>query len=152
MCFCERDCPSRSPFASFPFASPSSAFRVGEACRRRRRRRKHFNGFGVAGNGEFNWGRVRPPGGAIRPIVPKPPSFCRVRNLLNRPITQADGVGNANELGFSLSQRVTARSEQHLSAFGIFRSFAKIDLATRRLFSVSWGRAREGRRTWPACF
>ena len=45
-------------------------------------------------------------------------------------VEQADGVGNANELGFSLSQRVTARSEQHLSAFGIFRSFAKIDLAT----------------------
>ena len=63
----------------------------------------------------------------LRPILPKPPSLS---NLLDRPIAQADGVGNANELSFSLSQRVTARSEQHLSAFGIFRSFAKIDLAT----------------------
>ena len=129
MCFCERHCPSRScSLLRSPLPHPSSAFRVGEACRRRRR--KHFNGFGVAGNGEFNWGRVRPRGGrSVRYCQNHlPPPF-----LLQSPqfAEQTDHtVGNANELGFSLSQRVTARGEQHLSAFCVFRSFAKIDLAT----------------------
>ena len=125
----------------FSFASPSSAFRVGEACRRRRRR-KHFNGFGVAGNGEFNWGELDLEEGD--PTIPSdiakttfPPQFVEQTEHTGR---RRRGVGNANELGFSLSQRVTARSEQHLSAFGIFRSFAKIDLATAVQCQLGAGR------------
>ena len=117
-------------FPSFPFASPSSAFRVGEACRRAAAEEESIlmvSGSLATANsigGEFDLGAGDPSDSAKTTF----PSF-----LLQSPqfAEQTDHtVGNANELGFSLSQRVTARSEQHLSAFCVFRSFAKIDLAT----------------------